>query len=112
MLGHLHQTEGLAVAFGVGAAEIAAKVLLGVPALLLADDHDRATLEEGRPADGGLVVHEQAVTMELLEVVEEHPDVIEGVGAAGVARQLDPLPGVEVAVDLPAGLLELGLEGA
>jgi hypothetical protein len=28
-----------------------------------------------------------------------------------VAGQLDALPGVEVAVDLPAGLLHLGLQG-
>ena len=49
--------------------------------------------------------------MQLLEVVEEHPDVVQGVGAAGVTGQLDALPRGEVAIDLPAGLLHLGLQG-
>src|SRR4029077_7046864 len=38
---HLHQTQGLPVALWVGHAEVALEILLGVPALLVADHHDR-----------------------------------------------------------------------
>ena len=110
-VGHLHQAKGLAVAFGVRAAEVTAEVFLGVAAFLLADDHDRTTFEESRAADGGLVVHEEAVAVQFLEVIEQHADIVQGVGPAGMAGQLDALPGVQVAVDLSAGLLHLGLQG-
>ena len=110
-VGHLHQAKGLAVAFRIRAAEVAAEVFLGVAAFLLAEDHDRTAFEESGATDDGLVVHVQAVAMQLLEVVEQHADVVQGVGATGVAGQLDALPGVQVAVDLAAGLLHLDLEG-
>ncbi len=111
-LSHAHQTEGLAIAFGVGHAEVAADVFLGFPAFLLAEQHDGLAVEPGGAADDGLVVAEEAVSMKFLEVGEDVVDIVEGVGAEGVAGELDLLPGGEVLVDGGLGGLEFFLDGA
>jgi hypothetical protein len=73
----------LRVTFGIRAAEVAAEVLLGVAALLLTDDHDRPAFEERGAADRGLVVHVESVAVQLLEVIEEHADVVQSRGGGG-----------------------------
>ena len=40
LVGQAHQAQRLAVALGMGEAEVVLDVLLGVVALLVADDHD------------------------------------------------------------------------
>ena len=111
LLGEFHQAEGLAVALGLGHAEIADDVLLGVPTLLLGNDHDGAALEEGGATDQCPVVVKLAVAVELLKVGAEGADVVEGVGALGVAGDLHALPRGEVGVDVPLGDLDLFLDG-
>ena len=80
--GHLHQAQRLAVALGLGHAEIAADLGLGVAALLVADHHHRAAVDARQAADDGVVVGEGAVAGQLLELVADHPQVIQRVRAA------------------------------
>jgi hypothetical protein len=91
-LGELHRPHRLAVALGVGHAEVAPDVLVRVGALLLADDDDPSTVEAREPDDHGGVVAEQPVAMELDEVVRDRVDELERSRPAEVARELDPCP--------------------
>jgi len=110
-VGEAHEAEGLAVAFGMSEAEVVLDVLLGVVALLVADDHDALLADAGEAADEGAVVAEAAVAAHFDEVAGEKFEVIEGVRPGGVADDLDALPRGEAGVELVALGLELGLEG-
>ena len=79
-------------------------------ALLVADDHDAFVADAGEAADEGAVIAEAAVAAHFHEVTGEELEVVEGVGAGGMADDLDALPGGEVGVELVALLLELGFE--
>ena len=72
--------------------EVAPDVLLGVGALLLADDHDPPAVEPGEPGDHRLVVAEESVAVELDEVVGHGVDELERPRPAQVARELDARP--------------------
>ncbi len=109
-LGELHEAEGLAVALGLGHAEVAGDLFLGVAAFLLGDDHDGLAVEEGGAADEGAVVAELAVAVQFLEAGAEQGDVVEGVGAARVAGDLHALPRGEAGVDLALGGGDLFLD--
>ena len=111
-LGHLHQAQGLAVAFRLGHAEVAAHLLPGVAALLVADDHQRAAVDPGQSTDDGLVVAEGAVAGQFVELVAELAHVVQGVGPGRVPGQLGDLPGAEVAEDLGGALAQLVLQRA
>ena len=87
------QSKRLSVALGVRHAEIAHRPFGCRPPLLLSDDHDRPMIEGGRAADDGMVVTEEPVAVQLEEVAEDRVDVIEGIGAVGMAGELDLLPG-------------------
>ena len=69
--GDLHGAEGLAIALGVGAAELAGDALLEGAALEVADDHDGFAVEEGHAAGHRRIVAEGAVAVDLAEVGEE-----------------------------------------
>ena len=94
-----HQAKRLAVTFRMGETEIVADVLLGVVALLMADDHDPLVADLGKAADEGEVVAEAAVAAHFHEIVRDELEVIEGVGPRRMAHDLHPLPGREVRVD-------------
>jgi hypothetical protein len=111
LLGQLHEAEGLAVALGVGHAEVAAEVLLGVAAALVADDHDGLAFETGPPAHDGRIVAEGAVAVGFNEVGEGEPQVVGGEGPFVAAGDLDALEGRQVFVDLGAELGQLLFEG-
>ena len=51
-----HQPQRLAVALGTGAPEVALQVALGVPTLLVADQHHRPAVDPREPADERAVV--------------------------------------------------------
>ena len=108
-IGHFHEAKGFAVAFGVGGTEIAADVFLGVAAFLGADEHDAVFTEAGEAADDGLIVGVKAIAVEFGKIGKGGGEIIEGVGAAGMAGELDALPWGEVRKDGLAGFLELGL---
>jgi hypothetical protein len=110
-VGDAHEAKGLAVALGMGEAEVVADVFLGVVAFLVADDHDAFVADAGKSAEEGAVVAEAAVAAHFHVVAGEELEVIEGVGAGGMAHDLDALPGGEVGVELFAFDGELGFEG-
>ena len=91
-LGQLHEPHRLAVALGVGHPEVAPDVLVGLGALLLADDHDPPAVDPGQPGDHRRVVAEQAVAVELDELVGDEPDELERPRAAQVPGELDGRP--------------------
>ena len=62
-VGQPHQPHGFAVALRFGHAEIALQLLLGVAALLMADDHHGPAVEEGHAGDDGGVVAKSAVAV-------------------------------------------------
>ncbi len=105
--GELHFGEGLAVAFGVGAAEVAGDFFLGVAALVVADEHDLVAADAADAGDDGFVIAEGAVAVEFVEVFDDHVDVVAGLRARGVAGDLDGFPCGEVLV----GFFEEGGEG-
>ena len=100
-LGELHDPHRLAVALGVRHPEVAPDVLLGVGALLLADDDDPPAVEPGEPGDDRRVVAEQPVAVELDEVVGHRRDELERPRPVQVAGELDPRPD-GVAADPPS----------
>ena len=90
--GQLHRAQRLAVAFRLRHAEVAVELLLGVAALLLGHDHDGPAFEAGQAGDNGGIVAEGAVAVDLLKIGEDALDVVERVGALGVAGELHPPP--------------------
>ena len=68
-LGELHHPHRLAVALGMGHPEVAPDVLVGVGALLLADDDDTPVADPGEARHDRLVVAEEPVAMQLDELV-------------------------------------------
>jgi hypothetical protein len=109
--GHLHQPQRLAVTLGLGHAEVAADLGLGIAALFVADQHHAAAADAGQTADDGAVVGEGAVAGQFLELVAHHPQVIEGVGPRRMAGQLRDLPGGEVAEGLRCAQPHLVFQG-
>jgi hypothetical protein len=77
----------------------------------LGDDHHRFAIEKGGAADQGAVVVELAVAVELLETGADRLDVIEGVGALGVAGDLDFLPRREGGLNFALGGADFLFDG-
>src|SRR6266850_8124047 len=71
----------------------------------------RAVQPRPAPDDRG-VVTEQPVAVQLDKIGEHRVDVIERIGAAGMAGDLDALHGRQIAVDLGAQLAQLLIERA
>ena len=71
LFGHAHQPDGLAIALGPRVAEVAVDLLLGVAALVMADDHHRLPFVAGGARHDGVIVGEAAVAVELDEIGEE-----------------------------------------
>ena len=92
-LGQLHDPHRLAIALWMGHPEVPPDVLIGVGALLLADDDDATVADRGQAGDDGLVVAEEAVAVELDEVVGHRADELEDPRPAEVAGELDAIPG-------------------
>ena len=108
LAGKFHQAQCLAVTLGVGAAEVAQHVLLGVAPLLCAHDHDPCVAQLGEAGDHRLVVGVKPVAVQFGETVKGAVEVIERVGAPGVAGQLHSLPESEARVNAISGFLDLG----
>src|SRR5262249_13692366 len=110
LLGELHQSQRLAEALRLGHSEIAMELFLRIAALLV-PDHDAALAAEARhSANDRRVVGKRPVAVELLEPGEQAVDVVERVGALGMARDLRDLPCVELAVNLLGERLAFLLE--
>ena len=97
-VGELHHAHRLAVALGVGHAEVPVRALADVAPLLVPDEDDRCARRSGaRPRDDRGVVRERAVAVQLDEVVEDPLDVVERVRPLLVARELDGAPDLVLA---------------
>ena len=90
---NLHGAQGLAVAFGLGHAEVPIELLLGIAAFLFADQQHGLAVEPAHAANDGRIVAEKAVAVDFLKVGQNALDVVERVRALGMARVLDALPG-------------------
>ena len=104
--------QRLAIAFGVGAAEVAGGPLGEVLPFLVADEHHLGFAEVAKAGDDRLVVADGAVAVQLDELVEDQLDVVAGLGALGMARNADGLPGLEAAEDRPFQVGQLAAEPA
>ncbi len=93
LLGDLHGAEGLAVAFGVGRAELAGDALFDGAAFEIGDDHDGLAVEAGHAGSHCGVVGELTITVNLAEVGEESLDVVHGIGTLGMPGQFGFDPG-------------------
>src|SRR5690606_4623498 len=111
-LGQLHQPQRLAVALGARHAEVALELGLGVAALLVADHHHAAAVDAGEAADDRGVVGVGAVARQLLDLLAHDAQVVHGVRARRVARELRDLPRGQVAEDVRGALPDLVLQGA
>ena len=109
-LGHIHQAHRLAVAFRVGHAEIVLQAFLDCAALLMAHDHDRASLEARQSANNGFVIAEDAIASEFLEIVKDVFDEIGQVRPVRMARHEGLPPCAEIRVHLLQLLARLGLQ--
>ncbi len=90
--GQLHQSHRLAVPLRVGHPEVAPDVLLRLGALLLADDDDPPAVDPGQPGDHRRVVAEEAVAVELDELVGDVAEELEHPRATQVPGELDGRP--------------------
>jgi len=112
-LGELHHPHRLVVALRIRHPELPLHTLLGVAALLLADECDGSPIQLAEPGDHRPVVGPAAVAVQLEPVVEQPLDVVERVGPLVVAGELDGTPDVLVggvlldAIELPLEPLEL-----
>ena len=108
-VGEPHRAHRLAVALRIRHPEVAARSLLDLAALLVADDRDRATVEPAEAGDDRRVVRAEAVAVQLEEVVDETLDVVERERTLVVARKLDGPPNLLVGL-LSCDSVELLLE--
>ena len=93
----------------MGATEIPQHVFLRIAAFLICD-HDATVLAQHRDSAGHrFVVAKQTVAVQFVPIRETTLDIIEGEGPLYVPRDLHPLPGVQVIVNLTPGGLDLGL---
>jgi len=93
LLGDFHAAESLAIALGVGHAEVALDALPGAAALAVADDHDLFIAQARHAAGDGLVVAIGAIPVNLAEIGEDPLDEVHGVGALGMTCPFDSDPG-------------------
>ena len=87
------QAQGLAVALGIRHTEIAHRPFRRGAPLLLRNHHNRLLVEGGRPADDGVVVTEDAITVQLEEIAEDRVDIVQRIRPVWMAGELDLLPG-------------------
>ena len=111
LLRQLHRPQRLAIAVGPRVAEVAVDLLLGVAALLVADDQHRLALVERGAGDDGVVVGEAAVAVQLDEVGEQALDVVERGRPRRMARHQHALPRRQVLVELAADRRRRGFRG-
>ena len=102
-LGESHQAQRLAIALGLRHAVVAPHALLGVAALLVADEHDRRARRaaRGRRRWRGRRAYMRSPCSSWKSVKIE-PDVVERVGPLRMARELRDLPGRQIREDAAA----------
>ena len=93
---HIHQSKCFAIPFRPRHAEVPEYFCLGIPTLLLSNEHDRPAPEPGHAADDSMVVGESPVTVQFMKFIKDFFDVVQRIRAQGVPAQLGNLPGRQV----------------
>src|SRR5438477_4167180 len=93
----------------MGAPKIAHHVFFRVAPFLMSDNHAALRPKHGKTALHGLVIGKTTITVQFSPVCKTPFDVIEGEWPLHMPRDLDTLPGSQVAVNLAASLAELCL---
>ena len=109
-VGQLHQADRLAIALGLGHAEIVLEARGGVVALLMADQHHPAAVDPREAADDRGVVRKRAVAGQRQEIVGDAGDIILEMRPVGVARDLRLLPRRQLGIGVAQQLVRFGLE--
>ena len=99
-IGHLHQPDGLAIAFGARHAEIMLDAAVGGGALFLADHADRLAAEAAEAAHQRLVLAELAVAGHRREFGDQRVDEIGEMRALRMARHQRLLPRRQIGVEV------------
>ena len=110
LFGHLHDAQGLAVALGVGLAEVPFDAGPGGPTLLVANERDGPAFVEGQAGHDGRIVPEPPVAMHLHEIREQVREIVQRIRPLGVAGELDDVDGRQLRGDLRPLLLDLEAE--
>ncbi len=99
LLGELHLGHCLAITLGIRASEIAGDLLLGGPALVLADDQYSLAADMAQACDDCAVVAEASVSVQFAKILNHQVKIIREQGPLRVARNLDSLPGRKFRID-------------
>src|SRR6266702_1781396 len=91
-------------------SEVAAQILLRVPATLMSDDHHRVAVEARPTADDRRVLTKRTVSVELDKVGEDEPKIVVRQRPLVRPSNLHALQRSEILVDLLAQLAELALQ--
>ena len=100
--GQLHLEDRLAVALGMGTAEVAGAPFFVGAALLMADDQHLVLIELGEAGEDRPVVAKAAVAVQFDELVEHQREIVGRVGPVLVPGDLHDLPRRQVGIDLGA----------
>src|SRR6476619_229588 len=95
-----HQAQRLAIALRMRAPEVAHHILLGIAPLLVSDNDATLAAEHRHSAWHCAIVGKAAVAVQLNPVRKTALNVIEREWPLSVPRDLDPLPGRQIAVNI------------
>src|SRR3984957_6757275 len=112
MVGHVHQTDRLAIALRPRHAEIVLEPAVGIGALFVADDADAVAAETAEAADDGFVLAVLAAARERDEILDQRRDIIEAMRSLRMSRHLRLLPWREPGIELLERLRRLAFDAA
>ena len=105
-IGQLHESLGLAIAFGSRHAEVALGARGEVATLLMADDHERASLVCRQTTDDGGIVAITTIAVQLDEAGKHVLDIVQRVRPLGMPGQFDLVPDSLVQMTAAPQILE------
>ena len=105
-LGKTHLAQCLAVALGVGRAEVTGQSVLGGLALAVPDEHDPFPENRCQTGRNCPIVTKIPIAVQLDEILADVLDEVTGQRAIGMASHLDPIPRRQIAVNLGRETLE------
>ena len=111
-VGQAHQPDRLAIALGLGHAEIVLEARCGVVAFLMPEQHHAPPVDPRQAADDRRIVGESPVPGERNEVIDDSRHIILEMRSLGMASDLRLLPRSQLRVGIAEELVGLGLEPA
>ena len=104
-VGHFHDADGLAIAFGARHAKIMLEAAFGGIAFFLTENGNRLAVEAAKAGLEGGVLAELAVTCQRRPFGDQLADIVGKVRALRMTGHLGLLPGGEAAVDFHQSLV-------